>query len=259
MVLYVVLGVPGYLDSPVRYLDPAEQYSLDTSLPVWWFAPAMVAWTCGLGLAALVAHAARRRFLALVPLAVAAAIAPLIVHTGPGLLRDDPAAARLTCTDGTPQFCLTGHTGSLLPQVAHALTGLTGRLEGVPDTPARYVDRLPLHGTDEAWMPRPNPGWYLLRGRLQRPEDFAMQVAYSMLDRHCPSLRTARSGDRDRVWATDSAVGVWLAGPYAQPPGGEKDPRFRRLDAMPVHERRAWLSRYFASRDSCTPSEVPVL
>lgn len=259
VLLYLVLGVPNYSDSSGRYLDPAEQYALDGSLLMWWFAPVMVAWTGGLALAALLGHAARRRFLAVVPLAVAAAVAPLIVHTGPGLLRDDPAATRLVCTDGAPQLCLTEHDRSLLPQVSQALAGLFERLEGVSGAPARYVNRMPVHRADEAWVPAPNPGWYLLRGQLQHTEDYAWQVAYSMASRDCHSLHYNRSADGYRVPETDDAVVNWLAGPHAQPPGEEKSPRFRRLEAMPAPERQAWLGRYLATRKSCTPSEVPVL
>ncbi|MFJ2092447.1 hypothetical protein ACIOEW_24710 [Streptomyces sp. NPDC087901] len=261
VLLYLVLGVPSYSDSSAQFLDPAVQYALDASLPVWWFAPAMVAWTCGLALAALIAHAARRRFLAVVPLAVAAAVAPLIMHTGQGLLREDPAAARLVCADGTPQLCLTGYNGPLLPQVSQALSGLLGRLDGVPGAPVRYVDQEVRPGSAAAWMPTPNLGWYLLRGRLQHSEDFAWQVAYRMVNRECPdSLYADGSAGEDRGMATDLAVTDWLTGPRTpQTPDAEKTPQLRRLEAMPPPERRAWLGRFLATRTSCSPSEVPVL
>ncbi|WP_393060446.1 hypothetical protein [Streptomyces sp. LN549] len=259
VLLYLVLGVPSYADSSAQFLDPAVQYALDGSLPVWWFAPAMVAWTCGLALAAVIVHAARRRFLAVVPLAVAAAVAPLIVHTGPGLLREDPAAGRIVCADGTPQLCLTEYDASLLPQVSQALSGLFGRLDGVPGAPARYVNQDPLHGSDEAWVPAPNLGWYLLRGRLHHSEDFVRQVASSVVNRECPdSLYTDRSAGGHRVMATDEAVRYWLAD-ASQTPDAEKTPQLRRLEAMPAPERRGWLGRFLATRTSCSPTEVPVL
>ncbi|MFI6651691.1 hypothetical protein ACIBI8_29305 [Streptomyces sp. NPDC050529] len=259
VLLYLVLGVPSYSDSSAQFLDPAVQYALDGSLPVWWFAPVMVAWTCGLALAALIAHAARRRFLTVVPLAVAAAVAALIVDTGPGLLREDPATDRAVCTDGTPQLCLTGYDGPLLPQVSQALSGLLGRLDGVPGAPVRYVNQEARPGSGAAWMPTPNLGWYLLRGRLQHAEDFAWQVAYRMANRECPDA--VHTG---RVTATDEAVTNWLVGASQSPgtspaPGAEKSPQLRRLEAMPAPERRAWLGRFLATHTSCSPSEVPVL
>lgn len=257
VLLYLVLGVPNYSEASSQYLDPAMQYTLDGKLPVWWFAPAMVAWTCGLALAALIAHAARRRFLAVVPLVVAAAVAPLILHTGPGLMRNDPATAQLVCTDGTPQLCLTRNDGSLLPQVSQALAGLFGRLDGVPGAPARYLNQDPLTGSDETWVPAPNIGWYVVRGQLRHAEDFALQVAYHMVpEREC---RGAQSADRLRVVYTDAAVRGWLAGPGALFPGAEKTPQQRRLEALPAPERRAWLGRFLATRTSCVPSEVPAL
>lgn len=258
--MYLVLGVPSYSESPARYLDPAVQYELWDRLPVWWFAPAMAAWTCGLAAAALTALAARRRLLALVPLAVAAAVAPLIVHTGDGLLRADPAADRLVCTEGSPRICLSGHNGRLLPQVSEALAGLTGRLDGVPGAPERYTDQEPGRESDAVWIPTPNPGWYLLRGRLQHREDYAWQVAYGLAHREdCPDSHD-ENADSDPVPATDDAVATWLAGPHAGlAPGAEKPPQLRRLEAMPPAERRAWLGRYLATRTSCTASEVPAL
>ncbi|TRV76131.1 hypothetical protein FKN01_19810 [Streptomyces sp. 130] len=254
--MYLVLGVPTYSESPARYLDPAVNLALDDSVPVWWYAPAMAAWTCGLAAAVLTAVAARRRLAALVPLAVAAVVAPLIVATGEDLFRDDPAAVRLVCTQGSPQICLSGRQEHLLPQVAEALSGLTGRLKGVPGAPERYVARLPLHGPDEAWIPPPNPGWYLLRGRLQDTGDYAWQVAANMTMRDCS--RHHEDGDGRHEPAPDEAVGKWLA-PAGLAPGTNKSPELRRLEAMPDAERRAWLGRYMTTRTSCDPSEVPSL
>lgn len=256
--MYLVLGVPNYSESPARYLDPAEQYALWDQLPVWWFAPAMVAWTGGLAAAALTAVTARRRMSALVPLAVATFVAPLIVVTGDDMFRDDPAASRLACTEGSPQICLSGRQEHLLPQVTEALSGLTGRLEGVRSAPERYVDRLPEQRADDTWIPTPNAGWYLLRGRLQHTEDYAWQVSYHLTDRGCHGSDSINA-DGGRVWTTDQAVASWLNGPFAPFPSAEKSPELRRLEAMPDAERRAWLGRYMISRTSCDPSEVPVL
>ncbi|PZT78034.1 hypothetical protein DNK56_25295 [Streptomyces sp. AC1-42W] len=255
--MYLALGVPTYSESAARYLDPALEYPLEHLLPVWWYAPAMALWTCGLAVAALTAVAARRRLAALVPLAVAAAVAPLIVSTGDGLFRADPAADRLVCTEGSPQICLSGRQEHLLPQVAEALSGLTGRLEGVRGAPKRYVDRLPLHGPDEAWMPAPHPGWYLLRGRLQNTEDFAWQVAANLTMRDCPNNHHESSGGPP-VESADGTVATWLA-PAGLAPGSEKPPELLRLEAMPDAERRAWLGRYLTARRSCDLSEVPIL
>lgn len=255
--LYLVLGAPNYSVSSAQYLDPAMQYMFARSLPVWWFAPVMVAWTCGLALAALIAHAARARILALVPLAIAAAVAPLIVHTGPALLRDDPAAGRLVCADGTPRLCLNEYDRSLLPQVSGALAGLFGRLEGVPGAPARYVDQEPSGRSGEVRVPTPNIGWYVVRGRLRHAEDLALQVSYSVVPpREC---RGGTSPEELRVAHTDDAVRSWLAGAGALAPGAEKSPQQRRLEALPAAERRAWLGRFLATRTSCAPAGVPVL
>lgn len=259
VLLYVVLGALPYSEGPGQYLDPAMQYELDGALPVWWFAPAMVAWTGGLALAALIIHAARRRLLAVVPLALAAAVAPLILHTGGDLLRDDPAAGRLVCTDGSPQVCLNALDASLLPQASRALSGLIARLDGVPGAPIRYVDHNVREGSGEAQLSTLTRGWDLVRDRLSRPDDYAWQTAASMISRDCPADGDAPAGS-DRIMNTDLAVTNWLAGlRAAQLPGAESDPLFRRIEAMPAPERRAWLGRYLATSTSCDPSEVPAL
>ncbi|MEU1345993.1 hypothetical protein [Streptomyces sp. NPDC005795] len=259
VVLYVVLGVPLYSELPERYLNPAEQYMLDGMLPVWWFAPAMVAWTCGLALAAVTAHAARRRILALVPLAVAAAVAPLIVHTGPDLLRADPARDRVVCTDDIPQVCLREVDEALLPQASDALSGLFTRLDGVPGAPLRYVDDDVPKGSDEGRLPTLTRGWSFVRDQLIQPEDYAWQVSEHLSHRDCPepAAKEERAGF-ERLASTDMAVTDWLAGPYAAP-FADGSPQLRRLEAMPAPERRAWLGRFLATRTSCVPSEVPGL
>ncbi|MGW8883975.1 hypothetical protein [Streptomyces sp. NPDC055749] len=259
-VTYVGLGAPTYINSDVRRLSPADGVY---GVPVWWFGPVMAAWVGGLTLTVVLGYAARRRFLAVVPLVVAASVAPLIVHTGPDLFRDDPVAARLVCGDTTPQVCVSGLDGPLLPQASEALAGLFSRLEGVPGAPVRYVDSVDPPREGESALPPLTRGWTVVRDELLRPEDYVTQTMYNLVARDCPgSMHEDESAGAVRMWDTDQAVQSWLApgSVYSHPPEDAPHRTYlARLTAMPEADRRSWLGRYLASRDSCDPKEVPVL
>lgn len=256
---YLVLGIPSYSASDLRFLNPAEQYYLSDRVPVAWFVPVMVLWTGAPVLALVTAYAVRRRFLAVVPLAAAALVAPAIVSSGDGLFREDPVARRLICTESVPQVCVSGLDGPLLSQVSDALAGPLSRLDGVPGAPRRYV-HVPEGGPAPAGasvLPHHTRGWTVVRGRLPDPVDYAHQTARHLADRDC-SLAVIMAEDRTtvRMWETDDAVARWLA-PLAGP--GLDTPYLNRLTAMGDAERRVWLGRYLATRTSCDPKEVPTL
>ncbi|MDK0522184.1 hypothetical protein [Streptomyces sp. ML-6] len=260
-VLYVALGAPGYLRTGARFLSPAEQFSLEGSVPVWWFAPVLLAWTGGIGTTVLLAYAARRRLTLVVPLVLAVAAGTVIARTGEDLFRDDPATTRKVCSKaapGTPQICLAAPDSPVLPRVAEALEGMFSRLEGVPGAPVRYVAP-PYEPKDgEASLAHAVRGWGITRDRLSDPRAYAANTALSLTARDCPdgeNRRTAR--EADRMERTDDAVRSWLAD--EESPWYPESRRLARLEAMPDADRRAWLGRYLATRKSCTPAEVPAL
>ncbi|MFI8811026.1 MULTISPECIES: hypothetical protein [unclassified Streptomyces] len=254
---YVGLGAPSYLSSDARFLNPAQQFELHGTVPVWWFAPVMVVWVGGLALAPVLGYAARRRYLALVPLAVAASVAPLIVGAGEGLFRDDPVAARLVCGDTVPQICVGGLDGPLLPRASEALSGMLSRLEGVPGAPVRYVDPAVRPGADESALPSLTRGWSVVRNEFPDPVDYAAQTVWQLTARDCPaSLEQNDPAGARRMWETDDAVAGYLADRDEAFPD---PPHPARLTAMPDAERTVWLGRFLASRGSCDPQEVPAL
>ncbi|MGW0316335.1 hypothetical protein [Streptomyces flavidovirens] len=227
--MYVTVGFPSYLSSNVHYLSPAASTDPDTHLSVWWYGPVMVLWLGGLGLTVLLAYAARFRAVALLPLAAALAAAALVTETGYGLWRPDPSASGAVCGGSAPKICVNATQSALLPQITEALAGVTSRLEGVEGAPTVYLDaRLqPKADAGEAELPYVTQGVGVVRGEL-----------------------------------TDEAVRHWLA-PLDRPgrdfgPNSAPDAT-ARLAAMGDAERRQWLGRYLATRESCTPSEVPVL
>ncbi|MFE0694801.1 hypothetical protein [Streptomyces sp. NPDC058869] len=262
-VTYLALGVPTYSSSGLRFLNPAEQYYLAGRVPVAWFVPVMVVWAGAPVLAVVIAYAARRRLLALLPLAAAALVAPLIVNSGDGLFRQDPVAERLICTEAVPQVCVSGLDGPLLSQASDALAGLRSRLDGVAGAPRRYV-YAPEGGEAPAGaspLPHHTRGWTVVRDRLPDPADYARQTALRLTDRGCPpAVLLAEDPATVRMGETDSAVAQWLApldGAWLDPDLGGR--YLTRLTAMGGAERRAWLGRYLATRTSCDPEAVPTL
>ncbi|MEE1769629.1 hypothetical protein PUR34_16115 [Streptomyces sp. JV185] len=260
--LYVLLGAPGYVESDARFLNPAGHYALKGHVLVWWFPPVMLAWTGGIAVTVLLAYAARRRVLAVVPLALAVAAGAVIAPTGEDLLRDDPTATRRVCSapaSGTPQLCVTAPDAPVLPSVSAALAGMFSRLEGVPGAPVAYVDSTFGPKDGEASLAHVMRGWSVTRNKLTDPRAYASETALGLVNRDCPnsSARSDRKG-AERLTLTDDAVRTWLAGDDS-PWNPDARPLVTRLEVMPDADRRAWLGRYLATRTSCTPAEVPAL
>ncbi|KUO22180.1 hypothetical protein AQJ91_05560 [Streptomyces dysideae] len=267
---YVGVGVLAYEGtSPVRHLSPLADGSV-TDVPVWWQPLAMAAWTGGLATAAVLAYAARRRFTALLPLAAATAAGALLVQTGDGLWHADPLARRQVCdTSTTPQICVNARYEGLLPQVTEALSGLTGRLEGVENLPVRFADLPRRPKPDEAELPMITPiGWSVVRGRLTDPREFAWAAGMALYGRgECETTdpRVARIDDAVEAYLAPSPLQQDFDEADAKGGKAERDRLKERIEArarlagMGDEERRAWLSEYFATADECDPKEVPAL
>jgi hypothetical protein len=267
---YAALGLSGRAGAgPVRFLDPVLPVA-EGLVPVGWQPAAMIVWMSGLAAAAVLAYAARRRWAALLPLAAATAAGALLVQTGDGLWQANPAGRGQVCdTSTTPQVCVNARYGDLLPQVTDALSGITGRLQGVRNLPVRFEDHDGEPGDGEVQLPMLTPiGWSVVRGRLTDPEQYAWEAVMMLEDRgDCEDLDP-------RVSLADDAVAHYLAPSPAEQDFDELDARGDeerrsglarrkaardRLAAMDADERREWLSAYFATAGGCDASGVPVL
>ncbi|MCX4819336.1 hypothetical protein OG883_05335 [Streptomyces sp. NBC_01142] len=275
---YLVLGIPSYQTSGARHLSPASADSMGISLPVWWQPLATTAWTGGLAAAAVLAYAARRRYTALLPLAAATVAGVLVAQTGDAMWRADPLANQQVCnTSVTPGICVNALYKGLLPKVSDALSGVTGRLEGVENLPVRFHDLPRESHPDEVRLPMLDPlGQSVVRGELTDPEQYAWEAAAALTGR--ADRCEARLTD-PRAYRVDDAVTEWLGpGPlrddmdrlseeWARGQGADKElagvaadrRALARLKSMGGEERRAWLSRYFATVGSCDPGKVPAL
>ncbi|MEF3114622.1 hypothetical protein [Streptomyces chrestomyceticus] len=272
---YLALGLSLDRGSAARFLSPAVDGGIGEALPVWWQPVAMAGWTGGLAVAAVVAYAARRargRWAVLLPLVAAVCAAVVLVRAGEGAWRPDPAAGRQVCDGGSPQVCVNALEEDLLPQVSRALSGITGRLAGVPGAPVRFED-LP-RGThrDEAQLPQLLRGQSVVRGRLADPERFAWEAAAGLAGRRdcggtAPFLRV---DEAVRDWLVSNGLSerrraAWAR--YAREEGDQAavaaaeagDRALRHLASMGDDQQRAWLGRYFRSVESCDARKVPQL
>ncbi|WP_460065737.1 hypothetical protein [Streptomyces sp. YKOK-I1] len=268
---YAALGLSGRAGTgPGRFLNPASAVS-EGLVPAGRQPWAMAVWVAGLAAAAVLAYAARRRWTALVPLAAAVAAGVLLVRTGDGLWRPNPAERAQVCTASTtPEICVNARYGELLPQVTAALSGVTGKLEGVRNLPVRFEDRVGEPRAGEAQLPMLTPiGRSVVRGRLTDPAQYAWEAVTMLQDR-------GDCGEQDRrVAVADDAVQHYLAASPAEAyfdafdARGDAERRAalaerraarERLASMGAKARRDWLSAYFATVGDCgAASRVPVL
>jgi hypothetical protein len=268
---YVALGLPLYQDWPARYLSPAVVDGVGDQLPVSWQPLAMAVWTGGLAAALALAYSARRhRYAALLPLAAAVAAAVPLVRTGDAMWHPDPAGRTQVCAGSAPRVCVNALNAKVLPDVTAALSGLTGRLEGVGNVPAAFEDLHRRPKADEAELPDLSLGQSVVRGGLADPEAFVWEAASQLVTGHCDAALTTTTDDAVRDWLASNSLGERrLAG---RRKGAEKAHDERaiasfaeesraatRLAGMDGDQRRAWLSRYFASVDQCGRRTEPKL
>jgi hypothetical protein len=260
---YVLLGTLSYDGrGTLAPLSPLLE-TADHQVPVWWQPMVTVAWVGGLAAAAVLAHAARRRVTALLPLTAATAAAVLLVQTGDeGLARTNPIALRQVCdTSTTPQICVNERYEELLPAIRDALSGLTGRLEGVRNVPVRFADGPGKARADEVRLPMVTPlGRSVVRGELTDPRRYAWEAGMMLIgradcDRTDPAL--GRVDDAVEYYLAPSPMRDHFDG--LDPDVDAKKRTRARLLAMADEDRRAWLSEYFATTDVCDPKAAPAL
>ncbi|MYW65763.1 hypothetical protein GTY65_17125 [Streptomyces sp. SID8379] len=276
---YGLFGVAATTRNALRFLGPVPEGFTSDQLLVWWHPFLTAWWVLALAAAAALAHTARRRWTALVPLAAAVVAATLLLQVGDGMSRPDPRAHRQVCTtDTVPQICVNGTRARQLPAVTAAMRPLTDRLKGVRNLPTRFEDLPGRPAADEAELPMLYPlGWHLVRGRITDPEQYRWEAAAGLIDGYDCPVRDIPA----EVALVDQAVQRWL-GPshisdiirkqHLKSARANNDKAaLRRLKAeqraydhlrtMSPADRHTWLSRYFEDQERCgrTDSEVPQL
>lgn len=270
-----VLGLAAYaalaLAGSAPRLSPYWGAALYDEARVAWQPLAMAGWLLGLACAAVLAHAARRRWSALVPLALAA-LAALPLVQADALTR--PVTTAQVCDTGIrPHVCVDTRHRGLLPELTGALRPLAAKLAGVGNLPERWSER---HSRDEDTVDLPQLlyGQEIVRNKLSDPERWRYDAAFSVADSDPCDARL----DDVRARRVDDAVRGWLAPVHdglgtayfeklARDQGDQEAlaryaadrKALRHLTSMGADERRAWLTGYFATRDSCDPKDVPDL
>lgn len=217
-------------------------------------------WFVGLAATALVVAGTRRRWVALVPAAVAAAgAAPLLggppyPHPPPySFVRLDPAANELVCTDDEPEVCVTRRDAFLLDDVTGPAREFLARFDGVPGGPTRAVSMPAGDGSDDTLMLDLFPQEITLTGTLKVSD--RVPVARWRPEFGCD--------ERDDVWRRHHGMldiaEQWAVG--APQRWGEPDvaEAVEALLAMPEPDQREWMGELIEAARTCDTRKLSEL
>lgn len=204
-------------------------------------------WFGGVAATALVLAAARRRWLAILPAAVA------LVGAGPFLSgpssdgwQPDPVANELVCTEDEPRVCLSREEAFLLDQVTPAAREALRRFEGVPGGPTRAL------GSTFAPLPGAEP--YLdirIAGRVTITGELSPDAQWPFVH-WWPDLVCDSPDAYDRyLWLLDAAAHWASEEPAAEWWVPEMRDEYAALLAMPLAEQKAWIGELIAAAGDC--------
>lgn len=241
-----------------RHLSPALAfYSGAGSTPDGWLTVYQLLWFAGLAGMALVVFAARRKWLAVVPAAVALLGAAPLVSEPVRDWQPDLAALELVCTeDAGPEVCVTKVNAFLLDDVTEPAREVLARWSGVPRGPTRAVDSLvswdPQWAEGESLEPNDlsKTGLLLelgsaatLTGELARHDDGMGIVEW------WPAMACADIPDLDDSLV--EVVGAWGSGNQPVWLTREQRALFDALAGMPEAEQKAWFVSYLEAATDC--------
>ncbi|MFJ4773081.1 hypothetical protein ACIP88_28950 [Streptomyces uncialis] len=274
VVLLIVFSFTSTASSGVRHLTPMDAENvMSGSVAVWWQPLASAVWFTGLTGAVVLAHAARRRYTALAPLAAAGVAAVLIVQTGDRMWREDPLSRREVCDTRTvPEVCVAASDSPLLPRVTAALSPLTDKLADVEGAP-RLIGLRRDTRPGEAPLPELRPGLSVVRGELIDATDYMSVTATNLTTAPAACGRPTPGGASEasgavELWLLPSSVRAewlarqrgWSAGETAELARLERRAdAAERLAGLPAERRRAWLTGFFAALTDCAPGKTPPL
>jgi hypothetical protein len=257
IVVYLLSGIPTYLDGGVAHLSPVSNLPAGDGQRVRFTIAALAAvWLIGLTTAVLLAGIGRRRAWALLPAALAVlAAVPLVSlpvrwngnsYTATWTERDPHAMSRVCSLDST--VCLNAVHASLLPAVTELVRPILAELPAGTVAAERGLEH-------PAERPAVNPG------ELPIPFLEGRTALFTTDLRERDSLRADIVGGLLRVWCPGDSASVAQAYGIATAllPGGEQRDETAtgsitaRLREDPV-ARRAWLAAYLDAGRTCEPA-----
>lgn len=215
-------------------------------------------WFAGLTAVVLVLVGARRRWLALVPAAIAAAGAAPFLATpdtaaalsddwpGPlGHWEPDPEAVELVCTEDEPEVCLARYEAFLLDDVTPVARETLANLDGIPGAPTRAQGSTHgVHVDDDSYL-------FVDTGRITITGDLYTDAEWSVV-RWRPELRC--EGDlqsaNEYYWLLDVAS-TWAADVDEPWVDERTDTALNSLRAMPEAEQKQWIGDLVSAAEIC--------
>lgn len=201
-------------------------------------------WFGGLAATGLVLAAARRRWLAILPVAVAAAGAvPFLVGPPSHGWEQDQVATELVCTEDDPQVCLIRQEAFLLDDVTPVVRDALARFEGVPGGPTRAV------GSTFGSLPGTEPYLHVDTGRVTITGELYAEGELRAV-RWQPELRCSPAAHQHYYWLAETAA-VWASNellPWVAP---EASNGYEALLAMPLAEQKTWIGEFIAAAGAC--------
>ena len=246
----------------VRWLAPVlSQYDAPGYMLSGTLSALQTLWFAGLTATALVVVAARRRWLAFVPAAVAVAAGSALMVEPVETWQPDPAAAERVCADDAPNVCVSRLNSFTLDEVAAAVQPVMERWENIPGPPPRTEDNvMQMVG-------------HAIRGYVERPDDAVLEV-----DFHSGMTLTGRIAEPydgmslfswwpDVGCVDDSAferhqlvfevTAAWGSGTPAWAwPGADRLAALEQLEAMPIDAQREWFAAAIEAARACNEPEL---
>lgn len=271
LLAYVLVATMTYTQKGMQWLVPSTDQLDSGHYLLGWAALAQTVFFVAVAATALVIVSARFKAWALVPAALATAVAYLLASAdSDDVVVDDAAALEWVCRDGEVTVCaerdLAFTLGDLQPWAAEAL----GTWDGLSNPPTRVVftrfDGGDLAGDGAAVIsPQSYLGW---DGRLNRhgrhDADLVLEIRRATVPTlwHCDQEATLSGGltweDIDGVYGT--AVMLVGGDPYHSmsfgnhgqvPPPEFASPVWGRVSQLSRAEQDAWFTAYRSVVDGC--------